>query len=99
MSEQQEAVAEDIDEPQLPMNIQVATMALRLIHRSMRLEHFCDSTESGGNHEWEDRREEDVNSRSICRPLSPAEAELRDVCCRVISEFVSKPHAHEDCKE
>lgn len=96
--EQQEVESEDVQQ-ELPMNIQVATMTLRLIHRSMKLEHFCDSTESGGNHDWEDKREEDINSRSICRPLSAAEAELRDVCCRVLSEFVSGHHAREDCKE
>ena len=89
----------EIEMPEIPMNVQVATMALRLIHRSLKLEHFCDSTESGGKHEWEGQREEDVNSRSVCRPLAPAEAELRDACCRAISEFVSGPPAHANCTE
>lgn len=101
MSEKHEQQEAEYEEPQneLPMNIQVATMALRLIHRSMRLEHFCDSSESGGNNDWEDKREEDINSRSVCRPLSVAEAELRDACCRVLSGFVSGHPVRGGCKE
>ena len=75
----------------IPDEIHVATTALRILYRSIRLEHICDTTVSTGDSEFSENHER-TTSKSVFRELSDSEEELRDACCKSITAYIlSRP--------
>lgn len=92
---QAEEEAEELanDDYRIPPQVQVAVTALRMLHRSLRMESASDMEDSGSE-DYPSGLERKEKHRQHVRRLANSEARLRDVCCYAICEYIqtAKPH-------
>jgi len=73
-----------------PQHVRQAIDALKVIYRSMRMEHTSTSKRvKSPDGTWEEASEEHT-SKARCRSLRKTEADAIDACCRAIANFVSE---------
>jgi len=84
---QQEEERELMPEVQAPVPVQVALTALRVVHRSLRLEASVVISQTKGP-EYGNEATHEENHWQKVRKLSKREEQLRDSCCLLISEYL-----------
>jgi hypothetical protein len=87
--EEEESGQEEGVESPIPPYVNVALTALRLLHRSLKLEHKSDSEQSSeGEGEFGKVTNASEKHASTCRKLTKDEESLRSGCCLAISSYL-----------
>jgi len=84
---QQEEEKELMPEVQAPIAVQVALTALRVIHRSLKLEASSTISQVKGPEYGNETTHEETHGQKV-RKLSKREEQLRDSCCLLVSEYL-----------
>ena len=82
------------DALEIPPYVNVAVSCLRLIHRSLRLEH-TSVTRRSGSEDYGSGVEDTENHTTKCRRLTTDETRLRQECCESIVSYLASSRINE----